>query len=65
MNRKEWSGMQEGERRANLEFDRSCVSAWESSRRAAEIRVGEWRRVGLEPGMTRFSNTPEKGGSYW
>ncbi|CAL5358947.1 unnamed protein product [Camellia sinensis] len=47
-----------------MEFDGSWRSAWESKRRAAETRVGEKRRVGLESGMTRFSNRPENGGSY-
>ncbi|CAL5440245.1 unnamed protein product [Camellia sinensis] len=47
-----------------MEFDVSWRSAWESKRRAAETRVGEKRRVGLESGMTRFSNRPENGGSY-
>lgn len=56
--------MQAEERRANMEFEGSSRSAWESKRRAADISVGECRRVGFDSGMTRFSNTPEKGGSY-
>lgn len=51
MNLKEWSGTQEGERRANMAFEGSSRSARASSRRAAEVRVGVYRRVGLE-GMT-------------
>ena len=32
--------MQEGERRANMELEESCSSAWARRRRAAAVREG-------------------------
>lgn len=49
--------MQLGERRANMVLAESWRRAWARSRRAAAIRVGEWRFVGFE-WMILFENTP-------